>query len=96
MWGLQALVRDKLHHNFLIYCKYAGWEVGGVVSSSASLGMISTVYKYYPRPNQKQPELFVYKARMVYSFIGLMFTHYKHLDILTHLNQADMMSYCKV
>ena len=92
MWGLQALVRDKLHHNFLIYCKYAGWEVGGVASSSASSGMISTV----PRLNQKQPELFVDKARMVYSFIGLMVIHYKHLDILTHINQADMMSYCKV
>ena len=71
MWGLQALVRDKLHHNFLIYCKYAGWEVGGVVSSSASSGIISTV----PRINQKQRELFVDKARMVYSFIGLMFIH---------------------
>ena len=80
MWGLQALVRDKLHHNFLIYCKYAGWEVEGVASSSASSGIISTV----PRPNQKQPELFVDKARMVYSFIGLMVIHYKHLDILTH------------
>ena len=64
-------MRDKLHHNFLIYCKYAGWEVGGVASSSASSGMISTV----PRLNQKQPELFVDKARMVYSFIGLMFIH---------------------